>query len=61
MLNIPCFVHNYSTSEYGICSCTCIDNYQIIKQRFSENQQKGKKAITNILTRCSSPPQGNND
>ena len=24
------------------------------------NKQKTKKAITDVLTRCSSPPQGNN-
>ena len=32
-----------------------------IKQRFSENQPKGNKAITDVSTRCSSPLQGNND
>ena len=34
---------------------------QIAKKKNSENQPKGNIAITDVSTRCSSPPQGNNE
>ena len=43
-------IRNLLSTDYTLCN---------IKQRFSEHQ--GNKAITDILTRCSSPPQDNNN